>query len=192
MLAVEETTRWLAFAALKETYSDNPEALDEAAALLADNFKDAMKDGIPLRVFGRDICLRLVPIGVKGDWPFLISVGHLERHFRRAPRKGESQLSGYGVCHICCGGLWHTVRNLQLPSTMGIFDAVCGGCLSLGELESFSGFAFHSNMPPVDFPPRYISQFPSWTWKVFHKFFDGGSAAVRRRRWSGCPFPAAH
>ena len=114
--------------------------------LLAENFKDAMKDGIPLKVFGHDICLRLVPVGVKGDWPFLISVGHLERHFRRAPR-GESQLSGYGVCHICCGGLGgipYEIFSSPPPweSSMQSAAAACPWDLP-----------FIRTCP--DFPPRY-------------------------------------
>jgi len=163
LLAVEETTRWLAFAALKETYSDNPEALDQAAALLADNFKDAMKDGIPLRVFGRDICLRLVPIGVKGDWPFLISVGHLERHFRRAPRKGESQLSGYGVCHICCGGLGGIPYEIfsSPPPWESSMQSAAAAC----PWESWSPFQ--------DLP--FIRTCRPWTFRpdIFHNFHLG-------------------
>lgn len=77
----EETSRWLAFVALKETYANNPEALDEAMDLLADDFLDAMSQGVLLQSHA---VLRLAVVAVKGDWPFLIEAGHSERHFRRA------------------------------------------------------------------------------------------------------------
>ncbi|CAK9064120.1 unnamed protein product [Durusdinium trenchii] len=78
---VKETSRWLAFVALKETYANNPEALDEAMDLLADDFLDAMSQGVLLQSHA---VLRLAVVAVKGDWPFLIEAGHSERHFRRA------------------------------------------------------------------------------------------------------------
>ncbi|CAK9064196.1 unnamed protein product [Durusdinium trenchii] len=59
-------------------------ALDEAMDLLADDFLDAMSQGVLLQSHAQPVVLRLAVVAVKGDWPFLIEAGHSERHFRRA------------------------------------------------------------------------------------------------------------
>lgn len=61
--------------------------------------------GLTLEVFGKEITMRLCVVSVKGDWPFLIEAGHLERHFRRAPKQESSQRTPFGICHLCCGGM---------------------------------------------------------------------------------------
>lgn len=98
-------TRFLLFAALKETYSENPEALDEAMAMVALDLHCALHTGVPVVVNGLQLRLRFCVCSVKGDWPFLIEAAHLERHFRRAPKRGESSPSSPGVCHLCLGGV---------------------------------------------------------------------------------------
>ena len=98
-------TRFLLFAALKETYSENPDALDEAMAMVALDLHCALHTGVPVVVNGLQLRLRFCVCSVKGDWPFLIEAAHLERHFRRAPKRGESSLSSPGVCHLCLGGV---------------------------------------------------------------------------------------
>lgn len=57
-----------------------------------------------LYIHGKLERVHLVVTGVKGDLPFLQEVGSLDRHFRRAPKRGNSALSGAGVCHLCCAG----------------------------------------------------------------------------------------
>ena len=98
-------TCFLLFAALKETYSENPEALDEAMAMVASDLHCALHTGVPVVVNGLQLRLRFCVCSVKGDWPFLIEAAHLERHFRRAPKRGESSLASPGVCHLCLGGV---------------------------------------------------------------------------------------
>ncbi|CAK9055486.1 unnamed protein product [Durusdinium trenchii] len=49
--------------------------------------------------------IRLGVTGVKGDWPFLAKAGCLERHFGRAPKKGESRIAPKAICHLCLTGL---------------------------------------------------------------------------------------
>lgn len=104
----KETTRWLSVAALKETYSENPEALDECMQLMVSDLEIALRQGVEIHSHGSTMVLRLACTGIKGDWPFLIAAGHLERHFRRAPKQGGSDNlagQGAGVCHLCCGGI---------------------------------------------------------------------------------------
>lgn len=99
-----ETTRFLAFAALKEKYCEDGEMLPQAMEHFANNLDHTLRTGIECNYHGAKFRLRLGVIGVKGDWPFLIEAGNLSRHFRRAPKRGESQLQAHGICHICMAG----------------------------------------------------------------------------------------
>lgn len=101
---LQEITRWLAFAALKETYENNPAALDEAMEVLLADLQFLTSTGIKLQIGDCSITLRTACVGVKGDWPFLIAAGHLERSFRRQPKRGESGMSCPGICHLCLAG----------------------------------------------------------------------------------------
>ena len=52
-----------------------------------------MVDGIEVHdAQGARHVIRLICLGVKGDWPFLIEVAGLDRHFRRVPKKGQSNM----------------------------------------------------------------------------------------------------
>lgn len=64
-----------------------------------------LREGLTLDVAGEEITMRMCVVSVKGDWPFLIEVGHLDRHFRRAPKQESSQRTSFGICHLCCGGM---------------------------------------------------------------------------------------
>ena len=101
---IQELCRWLAFAALRETYADHPEALDDGMALVSDDLVLAMREGVAVGPNEDPKVLRLVVTGIKGDWPFLIESGHLQRHFRRAPKRGQSSMESEGVCHLCMAG----------------------------------------------------------------------------------------
>ena len=101
---LQELCRWLAFAALRETYGDQPECLDEGMALVSQNLIHAMKVGVDVGRAGAPKTLRLAVTGIKGDWPFLIECGRLHRHFRRAPKRGQSNMQSEGVCHLCLAG----------------------------------------------------------------------------------------
>jgi len=102
-IEIQVLTRWLSFAALKEMM-DHPTALDDAMCLVAGDLDFLMRDGLALQFPRGKVTLRLAVIGIKGDWPFLIASGHLERHFRRAPKRGESTMQAAGVCHLCLAG----------------------------------------------------------------------------------------
>lgn len=94
----------MAFAALRETYADHPGALDDGMALVSDDLVLAMREGVEVGTSEDPKVLRLVVTGIKGDWPFLIESGHLQRHFRRAPKRGQSSMEAEGVCHLCMAG----------------------------------------------------------------------------------------
>ena len=51
----------------------------------------------------------MVPLACKGDWPALIQMGQLNRHFGHVAKKGGRQING--ICHLCSAGMdgfdWH-------------------------------------------------------------------------------------
>lgn len=77
-----DATRFLAFAALKETYVDDKDLLPAALELVASDLQDALLNGIKVR---SGYVVRLALIACKGDWPWLIEAGGLLRNFRHAP-----------------------------------------------------------------------------------------------------------
>ncbi|CAL1145358.1 unnamed protein product [Cladocopium goreaui] len=60
-----ELCRWLAFAALRETYGDHPECLDEGMALVSENLIHAMKVGVDVGHAGAPKTLRTILCGFK-------------------------------------------------------------------------------------------------------------------------------
>lgn len=99
-----ELTRHLAFAALREVYSEDPQVLTDALEYIMQDFVAAMQDGVYVTVQGQRVALRLVPIAVKGDWPWLVECGALARNFRRAAKRSSSHYMNVGLCHFCMGG----------------------------------------------------------------------------------------
>lgn len=86
----------------QETYDGDPQVLQDAMGFLAEDFASILRHGLQLR---NGDTIRLAVLGVKGDWPYLISAGNLCRHFRHAPKKGESACAMHGICHFCCAGM---------------------------------------------------------------------------------------
>lgn len=72
--------------------------------LVSSDLLVAMKTGVDVGLPGAPMVLRLAVTGIKGDWPFLIECGRLHRHFRRAPKRGQSNMQSEGVCHLCLAG----------------------------------------------------------------------------------------
>ena len=96
-----ELTRFLCFAALKESYVEDFDVLPDAMRIMGDNLRAAFLDGVELK---NGLRIRLCAFSVKGDMPWLIEAGGLTRHFRHAPKKGESQCKGVGICWLCLAG----------------------------------------------------------------------------------------
>ena len=83
---------------------DQPTALEDAMGLIASDLDSLLRQGISLQWPFEKVTLRLAAVGIKGDWPFLIAAGGFDRHFRRAPKRGESAMQAAGVCHLCLAG----------------------------------------------------------------------------------------
>ena len=99
-----EMTRCLSFAALKEVYAEDDRMLHDAMQIFAEDMVLALETGVEVDCGGTRFTLRLACVGVVGDWPWLIECGNLQRHFRRAPKRGDSQCRPVGICHLCLAG----------------------------------------------------------------------------------------
>lgn len=115
---------------IKAMYKFTPDVLEGMFEFLVEDLRMlctkglVLKDGNPLW---------LVPLGVKGDWPFLVSwqamamlllflhrsrlnkltrvaleskatAGGLTRTFRNGPKAAASKTAGVGICHLCRAG----------------------------------------------------------------------------------------
>ena len=96
------TTRFMLSCLPKATYSDSKvfydmlEALSEDLSLLA-------TDGL----VGLDGKTRwFAPVACKGDMPFLVKAGRLERSFYNQPKHGDAKnrKQPVGICHLCQAG----------------------------------------------------------------------------------------
>ena len=72
---------------------------------MGSDLRQCCTEGVQIFENGKAERLRLVATGVKGDLPFLQEVGQLDRHFRRAPKRGAPSQVSHGVCHLCCAGM---------------------------------------------------------------------------------------
>jgi len=57
---------------------------------------DAFYNGIPLK---NGTQLFLIPLACKGDWPALVKIGSLNRHFQRVSYSTKTPPPG--LCHLC-------------------------------------------------------------------------------------------
>ncbi|CAE7208442.1 unnamed protein product [Symbiodinium microadriaticum] len=89
-------TRMLFSVLPKTSYEKKDIRLHALVENLTMDLARCFESGLSVKVEGRDVLLRVVAIGLKGDWPALIKLGKLERHFTR-----ESYPYGKGLCHLC-------------------------------------------------------------------------------------------
>ena len=76
--------------------------------VLAQECTDAFNNGLDITLNQRTHRIRLVVLGLKGDWPALTKLGRLTRHHLRDAPKAENPP---GICHLCLAGQslfpWH-------------------------------------------------------------------------------------
>ena len=100
MLGHSMTNRILWSVMLARVYSGKKlknQPLKKLIGHLAQQLTEAFYTGIEISKGQR--VLFLVPISMKGDWPALVKVGGLTRHFGRQVTGSAS--SGHGICHFC-------------------------------------------------------------------------------------------
>ena len=113
LMGSPEETRFLCFAALKETYQDDPEVLPAAMQYICEDLHGCLKDGLLLRHGSR---IHLAVLNCKGDWPFLIEAGGLLRHYRRAQLLGCQSFNNLIFKHSLKNGeqtWWFDSRGMQ-------------------------------------------------------------------------------
>ena len=91
-------TRILFSVVLSRLYKKKTTALDGLVKLWSDDWVDIFTNGVVTTSHGT---LYLIPLGLKADWPALIKVGHLTRHYLRDAPGTENPA---GVCHLCAAG----------------------------------------------------------------------------------------
>ena len=161
------------FMALKDTYQDDMSAFLDATSYLADDFHKALMEGVRVTdEVGRGHLIRLCVTGVKGDWPFLQVVAALERHFRRAPKKGQSNCVPCGVCHLCMAGTPNYPYSdvSQSPS----FERTQSSAAARTPWEYLTPFTL--KLPSFEFAPALYKPDLFHNWHLGHaKYFISSS-----------------
>lgn len=178
----------MAFAALKETYDQCPSALDDAMAVIFRDLQTLLNEGIQLRVEGSSVTLRVAVTGVKGDWPFLIAAAHLVRSFRRQPKRGQSQMSSPGICHICMAGKgnFHYADMSDNPCWASTLGSASSNT-PWDDSAPWHFFDTYSDCPPWQFRPDIFHNwhlgagryFLASTLVALQKFEEGGGVDAR-------------
>lgn len=161
-------SRFVLFLALKEFYSEHPSVLDDAAGLILEDLRQALLEGIHVNFQNQKILVRFCICGIKGDLPFLIESGHLERHFRRAPRRGDSTMFCPGVCHLCMAGA-------TMPNGKAIpYEDFSENPAFEGTMKSAASAAPWHSLPPFLALPGFDSRRPYlWRPDIFHNLHLG-------------------
>ena len=107
----------------KKTYSQDDGPLHRLVDAWSADLAKAFWEGVQVAVDGGWQIVRLVAIGLKGDWPALVQLGRLTRHFRR-----EAYPHGQGICHLCMGNSaacpkWHQHNMQTAPWIQTMRDA---------------------------------------------------------------------
>ena len=91
-------TRYLMGFMHRKDYADDPDNLDSLVELLCQDFQMLQDTGIEFA--GKRTWA--VVIAAKGDWEFLVKLGHLNRPYRNAPKHNSGV--DRGMCHLCMAG----------------------------------------------------------------------------------------
>lgn len=94
------TTRFVHALIPKEFYHDSPGNFEKILAYLSTNARSCAEVGVEFE--GRTFWACFV--GCKGDMPFLVKAGRLERSFYNLPKQPTSKKPGRGICHLCLAG----------------------------------------------------------------------------------------
>ena len=102
-------TRFLMGLMHRKDYADDPDNLDSLVELLCQDFQ--MLGDMGMQLQGQRVWA--VVLGTKGDWEYLVKIGHLTRSYRNAPKNNSGEARG--MCHLCMAGetgtpyedVWH-------------------------------------------------------------------------------------
>ena len=97
------TTRFILSCLPKATYSPDSKVFYDMIDAICEDFSLLATDGL----LGLDRERRwFAPVACKGDMPFLVKAGRLERSFYNQPKHGEAKKKKVpvGICHLCQAG----------------------------------------------------------------------------------------
>ena len=114
-------TRQLFSVAHKKAYDKTPEVLHQLLDVWAKELKELLLKGFASKAGNR---FRCAVVGCKGDWPFLVKAGRLNRSFYNTPKRAVSKTACTGVCHKCLAG------RPQFPFEDVAFNATFWGTLA--------------------------------------------------------------
>lgn len=98
-VGVSIATRFLYSVMTAKVYSGkNGQRLDKLVGYMAKELEELFYSPIELKVGSKKKTLYFSCIGLKGDWPALVKLGKLERHF------GHNGATSQGICHLCKAG----------------------------------------------------------------------------------------
>ena len=156
-MGAPELTRFLAFAALKETYCDDEAVVSDALSHIILDFESLRKSGISVTYGADRIQLRLACIASKGDWPWQITAGELNRNFRRAAKRETGKNPNVGICHLCMAGApgvpcsdafasarW--IRTMGSAASMHAWDSPSPLTLHMPQMPSFPAFIYRPDI----------------------------------------------
>ena len=93
-------TRFLLSCLMKAKYRKSPETLDELVRAIVMDCNYLFEEGLGIQINGQRQSLRVAIVAFKGDWPMLVRMGHLKRHFGRLAFGAKK----VGICHLCNAG----------------------------------------------------------------------------------------
>lgn len=96
------TTRFVLHTIPKTCYESNPEVFHSAMSHVAKSLRKLLDVGVVDVVSGET--LKVALIGVKGDAPYLVKVGHFYRSYNTMAKRGEERSVAKGVCPYCLAG----------------------------------------------------------------------------------------
>ena len=99
----------------KRSYGKKQKHLNDLIHIWAAHHEEA-KDGVDTILDGKTLHIKLVPLGLKGDWPAQVKLGDLRRSFYH-----DATPFGKGICHLCMANTseCHNWSTLEWENTMG-------------------------------------------------------------------------
>ncbi len=100
-VGVSVSTRYLYSVMTAKVYAGiNAQRLDCLVGHMADDLTGLFHSPVEVTIRGTKKSLFFSCVGLKGDWPALVKLGKLQRHFGRTSAGTEST----GICHLCRAG----------------------------------------------------------------------------------------
>ena len=96
------TTRFICSMVPKKYYEDDKGFYDEILDNIVEDLRDLFENGLE----GPGGTYRVLFLGCKGDWPYLVKAGRLKRNFNTSAKRGyrKEVLPEPGMCHCCLAG----------------------------------------------------------------------------------------